>query len=138
VEVITRLRRSPTRLRRRVRGAAALERLEPHVIVLFGATGDLARRKLLPGMAHPRPVRALADICVVGTSLEDLDDESFREFAKEAVKEFSTHRLSEEQWTTFAARLHYVPTSAGPEGLRKAVESAEQELGGGTSGGSTT
>ena len=108
-----------------------LERLEPHVIVLFGATGDLARRKLLPGMAHLVLSALTPDITVVGTSLEDLDDDAFREFAKDAVKEFSTHRLSEEQWTTFAARLHYVPTSAGPEGLRKSVESAEQELGGG-------
>ena len=105
--------------------------MDPHVIVLFGATGDLARRKLLPGMAHLVLSALSPDICVVGTSLEDLDDESFRAFAKEAVKEFSTHRLSEEQWNTFAARLHYVPSSAGPDGLREAVESAEAELGGG-------
>ena len=109
----------------------SLERLEPHVIVLFGATGDLARRKLLPGMAHLVLSALSPDITVVGTSLEDLDDESFRAFAKEAVKKFSTHRLTDEQWETFAARLHYVPTSAGPEGLRKAVEAAEAELGGG-------
>ena len=105
--------------------------MDPHVIVLFGATGDLARRKLLPGMAHLVLSALSPDICVVGTSLEDLDDESFRAFAKEAVKEFSTHRLSEEQWNTFAARLHYVPSSTGPDGLREAVESAEAELGGG-------
>jgi len=90
--------------------------MDPHVIVLFGATGDLARRKLLPGMAHLVLSALTPDICVVGTSLEDLDDESFRAFAKEAVKEFSTHRLSEEQWNTFAARLHYVPSSTGPDG----------------------
>jgi glucose-6-phosphate 1-dehydrogenase len=108
-----------------------LERLEPHVIVLFGATGDLARRKLLPGMAHLVLSALSPDITVVGTSLEDMDDESFRAFARDAVKEFSTHPLTEEQWATFAGRLHYVPTSTGPEGLRKAVEAAEADLGGG-------
>ncbi len=105
--------------------------MDPHVIVLFGATGDLARRKLLPGMAHLVLSALSPDITVVGTSLEDLDDDGFRAFAKEAVKEFSTHPLSEEQWETFASRLHYVPTSTGPEGLRKAVEAAEADLGGG-------
>jgi glucose-6-phosphate 1-dehydrogenase len=106
-----------------------LQRLEPHVIVLFGATGDLSRRKLLPGMAHLVLSALTPDIQVVGTSLEDMDDDAFRAFAKQAVQEFSTHPLSPEQWDTFAQRLRYVPTTAGPEGLRKAVEAAEHDLG---------
>ena len=35
-----------------VEGEGALPKPEPHVLVLFGATGDLARRKLLPGLLH--------------------------------------------------------------------------------------
>ena len=105
------------------------ERLEPHVIVLFGAAGDLARRKLLPGMAHLVNSALTPDIQVVGTSLEDMDDESFRAFAKQAVQEFSTHPLTPEEWDTFAARLHYVPTAAGAAGLKAKVEEAERELG---------
>ncbi len=105
------------------------ERLEPHVIVLFGAAGDLSRRKLLPGMAHLVNSALTPDIQVVGTSLEDMDDESFRAFAKQAVEEFSTHPLTAAEWDTFAARLHYVPTSAGAEGLRVKVEASERELG---------
>jgi glucose-6-phosphate 1-dehydrogenase len=107
----------------------APERLAPHVIVLFGAAGDLSRRKLLPGMAHLVNSALAPDIQVVGTSLEDMDDESFRAFAKQAVEEFSTHPLTEAEWNTFAARLHYIPTSAGAEGLKAKVEAAERTLG---------
>ena len=49
-----------------------LDVIKPHVIVLFGATGDLARRKLLPGMAHLALSALAPDIQIIGTSLEDL------------------------------------------------------------------
>ena len=60
----------------------AQERIDPHVIVLFGATGDLARRKLLPGMAHLVLSELAPDIRIVGTSLEEMGDVEFREFAR--------------------------------------------------------
>ena len=50
------------------------EHLDPHVIVLFGATGDLSRRKLLPGLTHLALSALTPDIQVVATSLEDMDD----------------------------------------------------------------
>jgi glucose-6-phosphate 1-dehydrogenase len=103
--------------------------LPPHVIVLFGATGDLARRKLLPGMAHLASSALAPDIRVVGTSLEGLDDEGFRQLAKEAVDEFGQHRLTDEQWVDFAKHLVYVPQTSGPEALAAAVAAAEAELG---------
>ncbi|MEP6798035.1 MAG: glucose-6-phosphate dehydrogenase, partial [Lapillicoccus sp.] len=103
--------------------------LDPHVIVLFGATGDLSRRKLIPGMTHLVLSALTPDIQIVGTSLEDLDDDGFRAFAKQAVEEFGTHPLTPEQWDAFASRLHYVPSSAGPQGLQAAVTAAEATLG---------
>ena len=45
--------------------------LQPHVIVLFGATGDLARRKLLPGLLRLSHSGLLPEYRIVGTSLED-------------------------------------------------------------------
>jgi glucose-6-phosphate 1-dehydrogenase len=103
--------------------------LEPHVIVLFGATGDLAKRKLLPGLAYLVQSSLAPEIRVVGTSLEDLTDDDFRKLTKEAVDAFGTHKLTEEQWKNFASRISYVPQSAGPEALAAAVEAAETELG---------
>jgi glucose-6-phosphate 1-dehydrogenase len=103
--------------------------VEPHVIVLFGATGDLSRRKLLPGLTYLALSELTPDIQVVGTSLDDMDDEAFRAFALEAVHEFGTRRLSDEQWMSFAGKLHYVPQKAGPDALGEAVKEAEQRLG---------
>ncbi|MCW3044714.1 MAG: glucose-6-phosphate dehydrogenase, partial [Actinobacteria bacterium] len=42
----------------------------PHVLVLFGATGDLARRKLLPGLLHLIQAGLLPECQIVGTSLD--------------------------------------------------------------------
>jgi glucose-6-phosphate 1-dehydrogenase len=104
--------------------------VKPHVITLFGATGDLARRKLLPGLLHLSLAGLVTECRIVGTSLDDLDDEGFRNFARKAADEFSSHTITEAQWDTFAQRLHYVPQSQGPVELREAVLRAETELGG--------
>ena len=106
-----------------------LEPLAPHVIVLFGATGDLAKRKLLPGMAYLEESALAPDVRVVGTAMEDLTTEEFRALARAAVDDFGTHAMDDEQWATFAERLTYVPQGAGPEGLTTAVKAAEAMLG---------
>ncbi len=106
-----------------------IDALAPHVIVLFGATGDLAKRKLLPGMAYLVQSSLAPKIRVVGTSLEDLTDDQFRQLTKEAVDAFGTHKLTKEQWDHFASRITYVPQGAGPEALAAAVTAAETELG---------
>jgi len=111
------------------RSSRLVEKIPPHVIVLFGATGDLARRKLIPGMAHLALSALTPDIEIVGTSLEEFDDDSFREFARASLQEFSHRQLTPEQWEHFSKRLTYIPQSAGPEGLVKTVMAAEQELG---------
>ena len=103
--------------------------LEPHVIVLFGATGDLAKRKLIPGLAYLDQSALAPDIRVVGTSLEDLTDDEFRELAKAAIDSFGTHKLTPEQWANFAKIVTYVPQGAGPEALAAAVADAEAKLG---------
>ena len=64
---------------------------------------------------------------IVGTSLEDLTDDEFRELAKAAIDEFGTHKLTDEQWARFAETVTYVPQSAGPEALAAAVAEAEAE-----------
>jgi glucose-6-phosphate 1-dehydrogenase len=103
--------------------------LEPHVIVLFGATGDLAKRKLIPGLAYLDQSDLAPRIRVVGTSLEELSDDEFRALAKEAVYSFGSHKPTDEQWASFAEKITYVPQSAGPDALSTAVANAEGELG---------
>jgi glucose-6-phosphate 1-dehydrogenase len=103
----------------------------PHVVVLFGAAGDLAKRKLLPGMANLVLSSLAPSMEIIGTSLEDLTEDEFREEAKKALTEFDRRKLTDEEWTEFAARLHYVPTGAGPDALAAAVRAAEERLGAG-------
>ncbi|WP_319445683.1 MULTISPECIES: glucose-6-phosphate dehydrogenase [unclassified Mycobacterium] len=103
--------------------------VDPHVIVLFGATGDLAKRKLIPGLAYLDQSELAPDIQLIGTSLEELTVDEFRELARHAVEEFGTHKLTDEQWGRFAEVLNYVPQGAGPEALAAAVAEAEAKLG---------
>ena len=105
------------------------EALPPHVIVLFGATGDLAKRKLLPGLAYLEQSTFSPDIRVVATSLEEFTDEQFLQHAKKAIDEFGNRHPTDQQWASFAEKVQYVPRSAGPAALAKAVVAAEDELG---------
>ena len=103
--------------------------VDPHVIVLFGATGDLAKRKLIPGLAYLDSSELAPDIQIVGTSLEDLTDDEFRAIAKSAIDDFGAHKLSDQEWDSFAKTITYVPQGAGPEALAAAVAEAESKLG---------
>ena len=109
---------------------SAIPPLEPQVVVLFGATGDLARRKLLPGLLHLTRTGLLPECRIVGTSLEPLDDEGFREFARSACEEFSRLPVTADDWSAFARRLRYADQSANGHGLAGTVAIAEAELGG--------
>ena len=108
----------------------ASELIDPHVVVLFGATGDLARRKLLPGLLHLSVAGLLPACTVVGTALDDLDDDRFRDFALVACEEFGRKHVTEEQRRRFVEALAYVPHHAGAGGLRAAVDRARQQLSG--------
>jgi glucose-6-phosphate 1-dehydrogenase len=103
--------------------------LLPHVVVLFGCTGDLAKRKLIPGLAFLAESDLAPDIRVVGTAMDDLTVEQFRELAHDAVRDFGMHGLADDQWDDFASRLTYVPQSDGPQALAEAVKEAEKLLG---------
>src|SRR3954451_5831678 len=100
----------------------------PTTVVLFGATGDLSRRKLLPGLLHLFETGLIPEIQVVGTSLEDYDRDSFVEFARAAVTEFGGEKAAQ-VWDSFVPRLHWAPGDGGPEALRKTVAAAEAGAG---------
>jgi glucose-6-phosphate 1-dehydrogenase len=104
--------------------------LHPYVVVLFGATGDLARRKLLPGLLRLSYSGLIPQYQIVGTSLEELDHQEFLDFARKACEDFAKPDIVKAHWSTFSDRLRYVPQGHGPAGLAEAVERAEQLLSG--------
>lgn len=99
------------------------------MIVLFGATGDLAKRKLLPGLLRLTQSGLLPEARIVGTSLEDLDTEAFVVHAQQACAEFGRGDLDPDSWERFAAMLSYVPQGKGSRELAEAVRKAEADLG---------
>src|SRR5580692_4563902 len=106
----------------------ASPRPEDHVIVLFGATGDLAKRKLLPGLFHLHAAGLLPqEYRVIGSSPAQyaLTDEQFKEHAEEACADFCITKPTDPSWPSFAAAD---PDDPAP--LVAAVQKAEKEIGG--------
>ena len=94
----------------------------------MGATGDLARRKLIPGLFHLSGLGFIPGCRIIGVSLEDIDAQGFRNLARGALNEFYTRKVSEADWAAFADAMDYVPLGAGAAALRAAVERAEKSL----------
>jgi len=97
----------------------------PQVVVLVGATGDLSRRKLLPGLFHLVSSGFIPGCRIIGVSLDDLDPDGFRKIARAALDQFSSRKVDEADWAAFSATLDYLPMSAGACALKAAVEMAE-------------
>ncbi|MCZ7457336.1 glucose-6-phosphate dehydrogenase [Streptomyces sp. WMMC940] len=108
---------------------------DDHVIVLFGATGDLARRKLLPGLFHLAKAGLLPDrYRIVGSApaRAALSDDEFRKRARESVAEFGRSGPEGEEWRRFEESLSFgAADPEDPEPLLAAVRDAEQAVGGG-------
>jgi glucose-6-phosphate 1-dehydrogenase len=108
-----------------------LERLPapPTTLVIFGATGDLARRKLLPAIYNLAHEGALPErFNLVGVSRRDIPDEEFRSFANEAISEFSRREPNAEVLEGLLGRLRYIGLSFDDtEGYAK-LASALDEL----------
>ncbi|GAB3867661.1 glucose-6-phosphate dehydrogenase [Nocardioides maradonensis] len=106
------------------------KQMKPVTIVLFGATGDLARRKLLPGLIHLYETGLMPELRIVGTSLDEHTTESFVELVREAVVEFSGDDGDMNAWPEFSKLLYWAPGSEGAAGLRAAVDKVEAEWSG--------
>jgi glucose-6-phosphate 1-dehydrogenase len=87
----------------------SLEAPRPQLIVLFGASGDLARKKVLPALYNLSVQGALPERhAIVGFAMTEWDDDAFREHAREAVEGFSHSGLDEDRFKVFADSLSFV------------------------------
>src|SRR5436190_22147340 len=83
--------------------------VEPCSIVIFGASGDLTSRKLIPALYHlfvdkqlPTPFR------IIGFARREKSDPAWREELKAALQQFSrTKKVDPVQWEAFSANVHY-------------------------------
>jgi len=104
---------------RGIRGSAS--RPDDHVIVLFGATGDLARRKLLPGLFHLSVAGLLPDnYRIIGSARRTLTDEQFREHARQSVTECGISKPAGGAWGAFERALSFRAAN-GLEGYERLI-----------------
>jgi len=81
----------------------------PQTLVVFGASGDLARRKLLPALYDLACDGLLPErYAIVGSGGSPLGDDGFRERARTGIEAFARHRLDAARWQAFARSLAYV------------------------------
>src|ERR687891_947948 len=102
--------------------------LLPQAVVIFGASGDLTKRKLLPAFYHlfllDRLPRRWA---IVGSARTEMSDEQFVEQAREHVAEFSKQGVDGARWREFAGHLSYCPLGfSEPMAMKPLVEHLER------------
>jgi len=102
-------------------------------VVIFGGSGDLAQRKLIPALYNLALQRLLpAAFAVVGAARQPVTDEQFRRELHDAVAQHSrTRPLNEEVWRSFAEHMHFVatPNEAGYAELGRRLDAVDRELG---------
>jgi glucose-6-phosphate 1-dehydrogenase len=86
----------------------------PTAMVVFGGSGDLAHRKIVPALYNLELHRLLPqNFAFVGSSRSEYSDEEYRADMRKAVEEFSrTQPIQQQVWESFASRLHYIPGSS--------------------------
>ena len=102
---------------------------DPAVMVIFGATGDLSGRKLLPAIYNLAKQRSLpAGFAVVGAAIDDISVEAFRKHASEKIHEFSrTQPIDDRVLEAFLSSVSYVKVDFGkPEDFRNLSQKLQE------------
>lgn len=106
----------------------------PTIVVIFGASGDLTARKLIPAVYNLAVDNLLpADFFLVGYGRTSIPDDEFRTVASGAIKEFSRRELNGEVWDRIAAHTSYVAggydDKAAFDRLARHIDDIEKKLG---------
>ncbi len=109
---------------------SARTRPSNRVVVIFGATGDLAGRKLFPGLFHLFVAGMMpAEFRIIGSGRSPSSDDEFRQHVNQQLRQHGRREL-DQHWDEFAVRLRFVAASAEDgRDLAASVDEAEQEIG---------
>ena len=105
---------------------------DPQAIVIFGASGDLARKKLLPALYDLAVAGLLPEhYCVIGLATTEWDDDGFRAHARAAIEEHARSPLDDTVWKPFADRFRYIAGDVVDDGvmarLRERLDAADRD-----------
>jgi glucose-6-phosphate 1-dehydrogenase len=107
-----------------------LERLPVHptTLVIFGATGDLAHRKLLPAIYNLAHEGALPErFNLIGVSRSDMSDDAYREVARESISKYSRRKPDDKVLSSVLSRIRYVAGTFDDESVYERLASAALE-----------
>ena len=103
--------------------------VEPCTLVIFGGSGDLTRRKLLPAVYNLILDGLLPpNYAVIGIGRKKWSDDEFRKVALEGIEKFSRQSMQPDKWDDFAKRLHYVAGSIDDSQLYQDLRTRLEEL----------
>jgi glucose-6-phosphate 1-dehydrogenase len=81
---------------------------DPCVVVIFGAAGDLTKRKLIPALYNLLRTKFLPDkFAIVGVTAATYSDEDFREKLTAEINEFATTKVEPQLWKSLVPRIYY-------------------------------
>ena len=105
---------------------------DPCVMVIFGAAGDLTRRKLIPALYNLASEQLLSrEFAVVGLARSPLTTEQFRDKVSQDIKQYATGPVDSDLWEWFVRRMHYIPGDfSNPEayaGLRELLQKVDTD-----------
>jgi glucose-6-phosphate 1-dehydrogenase len=119
-----------------LRAGMRLERMAgPCAVVIFGASGDLTKRKLVPALYNLAQDRLLpAEFAIIGTARQAMSDDEFRAKMREAVAEYGADKsVDDAVWQSFAAGLFYLTGEFTDEEtygrLKETLERVDHERG---------
>ncbi|MGH3107859.1 MAG: glucose-6-phosphate dehydrogenase, partial [Rubrobacter sp.] len=107
---------------------------EPGVMVIFGASGDLTSRKLVPALYDlASQGRLPLEFAVVGISRTQMSHEEFRERLRKALEEQRSGEVSDDVWESFAGGIFYMPGDSKKtetyDGLKELLKRLDSERG---------
>src|SRR2546421_10219167 len=108
----------------------------PCIMVIFGAAGDLTKRKLIPALYNLKHANLLSDnFAVIGVARAEMKTEEFRRRLTDEMREFATEKVEPEAWKWLAERLYYLSGDFDDDQtysrLKESLEKIDQERSGG-------
>src|SRR5215217_5454064 len=115
---------TPTKLQQ-----PALPQAEPCVVVIFGATGDLTKRKLMPALCRLTSQGCLESVRILGVGRSAMTDDAFQTVVREALDNSKKiEHLDEQEWREFSQRIHYLSGELDDEKTYRDVAARLEEL----------
>jgi glucose-6-phosphate 1-dehydrogenase len=106
-----------------------LPNAEPCVVVIFGATGDLTKRKLMPALCRLTDQGCLESVRILGVGRSHMTDDEFQKQVREALEESKKiDHLDDETWREFSERLHYMSGEFDDKNIYQQITARLEEL----------